>query len=77
MFVCGLLYKRGKNRIRKKGRCRVMRKQEMPFHIRCRASEVGRYCLMPGDPGRCEKIAQHFDNPVFISSNREYTVYTG
>lgn len=55
----------------------IMKKQEMPFHIRCWASEVGKYCLMPGDPGRCEKIAQYFDNPVFISSNREYTVYTG
>ena len=30
-----------------------------------------------GDPGRCEKIAQHFDNPVHIGMNREYNIWTG
>ncbi len=47
------------------------------FHIRCKEGDVGRYCFLPGDPGRCEAIASHFDNPVHIGMNREYNVYTG
>ena len=47
------------------------------FHIRCNAEDVGRYCFLPGDPGRCEAIASHFDNPVHVGMNREYNIYTG
>ena len=47
------------------------------FHIRCKAEDVGKYCFLPGDPGRCESIAAHFDNPVHIGMNREYNLYTG
>ena len=49
----------------------------MQFHIRCKEGDVGRYCFLPGDPGRCEAIASHFDNPVHIGMNREYNIYTG
>ena len=44
----------------------------MQFHIRCREGDVGKYVFLPGDPGRCEAIASHFDNPVHIGMNREY-----
>jgi uridine phosphorylase len=47
------------------------------FHIRCEEGDVGKYCFLPGDPGRCEAIAAHFDNPVHIGCNREYNIYTG
>ena len=47
------------------------------FHIRCNSGDVGRYCFLPGDPGRCEAIASHFDNPVHVGMNREYNIYTG
>ena len=47
------------------------------FHIRCKPGDVGGYCLLPGDPGRCESIAQWFDDPVHICTNREYVTYTG
>ena len=47
------------------------------FHIRCNAGDVGRYCFLPGAPGRCEAIANHFDNPVHVGMNREYNIYTG
>ena len=50
---------------------------EKQFHIRCQAGDVGRYVFLPGDPGRCESIAAHFDNPIHIGMNREYNVYTG
>ncbi len=49
----------------------------MQFHIRCKEGDVGRYCFLPGDPGRCEAIAQYFDQPVHIGMNREYNIYTG
>ncbi len=49
----------------------------MQFHIHCTAGDVGRYCFLPGDPGRCEAIAAHFDNPVHVGMNREYNIYTG
>lgn len=51
--------------------------KEKEYHIGVSAGEVGRYVILPGDPGRCEKIARHFDNPVKIAQNREYTTYTG
>ena len=54
-----------------------MQHHELQFHIQCREGDVGRYCILPGDPGRCEKIAAYFDDPVKVQSNREYTIYTG
>ena len=47
------------------------------FHIRCKQGDVGGYCLLPGDPGRCEAIAKWFDDPVHVMTNREYVTYTG
>ena len=55
----------------------VMQDIGMQFHIRCQEGDVGRYVFLPGDPGRCEAIAAHFDNPVHIGMNREYNIYTG
>ena len=51
--------------------------REKQFHINCGEGDVGRYVLLPGDPGRCEKIAAYFDDPHKVMSNREYTTYTG
>ena len=31
------------------------------YHIQVAKGEVGRYVIMPGDPGRCEKIAAYLD----------------
>ena len=54
-----------------------MQATEKQFHIQCKEGDVGRYVLLPGDPGRCEAIAKHFDNPVHVGMNREYNVWTG
>ncbi len=54
-----------------------MKNGEYEYHLRLRDGDVGKYCILPGDPGRCEKIAKHFDNAQFVMSNREYTTYTG
>ncbi|MBA4375416.1 MAG: uridine phosphorylase [Anaerolinea sp.] len=55
-----------------------MRNEEgLAFHLHIKEGDVGRYVLLPGDPGRCEKIAQYFDNPRFVVQNREYVTWTG
>lgn len=50
---------------------------ERQFHVNLLPGDVGRYVLLPGDPGRCEKIAKYFDDPVHVMTNREYVTYTG
>ena len=47
------------------------------YHIQVGQGEVGRYVILPGDPKRCAKIAQYFENPVLIADNREYVTYSG
>ena len=54
-----------------------MQNLEKQYHIHCEEGDVGRYVILPGDPGRCEKIAALFDDARFVAQNREYTVYTG
>ena len=54
-----------------------MQEMEKQFHIRCRKGDVGGYVFLPGDPGRSEKIARYFDNPVHVGMNREYNIWTG
>lgn len=47
------------------------------YHIHLKPGDIGRYVFLPGDPGRCEVIAQHFDNPRFIAANREHVTWAG
>ena len=55
-----------------------MRNEEgLAFHLHIKEGDVGRYILLPGDPGRCEKIAAYFDDPHFVAHNREYVTWTG
>ena len=51
--------------------------QERQFHIRCVKGDVGRYVILPGDPGRVPKIAAYFDDAKQVQYNREFNVYTG
>lgn len=54
-----------------------MEVNEKQYHIAMKKGDVGKYCILPGDPGRCEKIAKYFDDPVKVAQNREYVTYTG
>ena len=47
------------------------------YHIGVSAGEIGEYCILPGDPGRCEQIASFLDCPVRVGMNREYNIWNG
>ena len=47
------------------------------YHTGVGPSDIGKYVILPGDPKRCEKIAQHFENPRLVADVREYVTYTG
>ena len=50
---------------------------EKQFHIQCTEGDVGKYVILPGDPGRCEAIASYFENSKHVAQNREFNIYTG
>ena len=50
---------------------------EEEFHLKIRTGDVGRYVLLPGDPGRCEAIARYFDDYEEVAYHREFKIYTG
>ena len=47
------------------------------YHIQVDENDIGKYVILPGDPKRCRKIAQYFDNPVEVADSREFVTYTG
>lgn len=47
------------------------------YHIGLKEGDVGKYVILPGDPKRCKKIAEYFDNAELVADKREYTTYTG
>ena len=47
------------------------------YHINVSQGEIGKYCILPGDPGRCEKIASFLDEPYHVGMNREYNIWNG
>ncbi len=50
---------------------------EKQYHIALGKGDVGRYVILPGDPGRVPIIASYFDKAEKVAENREYTTYTG
>jgi len=50
---------------------------EVMHHIQMKKGDVGRYVLLPGDPGRTDMIAKYFDDAKLVASNREYRSFTG
>ena len=47
------------------------------YHLQVGKGDVGRYVLLPGDPKRCAKIAQYFDDARLVADSREFMTYTG
>ena len=55
----------------------MLKTNERQYHINACAGEIGKYCLLPGDPGRCERIAAYLDGAYHLTSNREYNIWCG
>jgi len=51
--------------------------KDLQYHLQIRPGDVGKYVILPGDPKRCAKIAEHFDDAKLIADSREYVTYTG
>lgn len=47
------------------------------YHINLQEGDVGEYVILPGDPKRCKKIAENFEDAKLVADNREYVTYTG
>lgn len=47
------------------------------YHVELAKGDIGRYVILPGDPGRVEKIAAFLDNAKLVAHHREYVTYTG
>lgn len=47
------------------------------MHIGFADQHGARYAILPGDPGRVEKIASYLDQPTFLNQKREYTAWAG
>lgn len=50
---------------------------EKLYHIGIDNTHGAKYAILPGDPGRVEKIAAYLDNAKYIGTNREYTTWLG
>jgi uridine phosphorylase len=47
------------------------------YHTGVGPEDIGKYVILPGDPKRCAKIAEHFDGAVLVADSREFVTYTG
>ena len=47
------------------------------FHIAITREQGAEYAILPGDPGRVEKIAPFIDNAKPLAQNREFKSYSG
>ncbi len=47
------------------------------YHIQTKPGDVGKYVILPGDPGRCSKIAAFLDDARKVADNREFETWTG
>lgn len=49
----------------------------MQYHIHLSEEHSAKYAIIPGDPGRVEKIAAYLDDAKQVGYNREYKSYLG
>ena len=47
------------------------------YHTGVGPGDIGEYVILPGDPKRCAKIAEHFENAKLVADVREFVTYTG
>lgn len=54
-----------------------MLRADIQYHINLRKGDIGRYVLLPGDPGRVPLIASFLTDSHQVSENREHRTYSG
>lgn len=47
------------------------------YHIGLKEGDAGEYVILPGDPKRCQKIAEYLDDAKLVADSREFVTYTG
>lgn len=55
----------------------MLNSHEKQYHIAVSYGDIGEYCILPGDPGRCKKIAAFLEQPVHVAANREFEIWNG
>ena len=55
----------------------AIKMRERIYHIELDESRAARYAILPGDPGRVERIASLLEDPHKEAQNREFTTYSG
>jgi len=50
---------------------------DLQYHVQLKTGDVSDFVILPGDPGRVEFIAEHFDSATLVADNREYKTMTG
>lgn len=61
----------------KKNKASAPKSGEAMYHIRCKKGDVAPYVILPGDPGRGDKIASFWEERKEIASYREYHTISG
>ncbi len=51
--------------------------KERMYHLGLKEKDGARFALLPGDPGRVEKIASYLENAHPVASNREFCTWAG
>ena len=55
----------------------MLKTEGAQYHIGVSSEQIGGYCLLPGEPERCEKIASLLDDAHYVGMNREYNIWNG
>ena len=55
----------------------IQKDKDRQYHVQLEEGDVGRYVILTGDPKRCQKIAEHFEDALPVADSREFTTYTG
>lgn len=51
--------------------------KERIYHLSLKEEQGARYAILPGDPGRVERIASYLKNPRKEAANREFVTWSG
>lgn len=47
------------------------------YHIHLKKGDIGKYVILPGDPGRVPLIAKHLEGAKQVAYNREFCTFVG